>query len=473
MNALTRILLLSLLAAPGALAETDGHSLHIGVDERTDLGLTVYSDFAIVRDVRTTMLPTGLVELEYHGVAKTIDPTSVRTATRGGGDGVDVLRQSYQYDLLNKHSLLERYIGRKLKYSRSLVRDNGTLEKVFREGTLLSIDPEIVQFGDSIEISPEGVISLPYIPEGLKTDPTLVWTVDNGRRGEQDIETQYLANGISWNAEYLLVLDDDERRFDLSSWVNLTNESGTAFRDASLKLVAGEVQRAAAKRQPVMYSLARSEMAMDSSSGPSREVLADYHLYEFPARVSIRDHETLQLAFRDADSVKVEKDYVSVAPVALHQMREPQTGRFDIRYTFDNSKRGSLGEPLPAGRARVMKADSDGNLQLLGESSIPHTALGEDVELQVGKAFDLAIERTQKSWRRIGDRAAEVTVEVTVTNAGSERKPLIVHEKFSGDWEVVAQSEAGKKIDAATLEYVLTLGGGKSQTFSYTVRSTF
>ncbi|MDZ7684912.1 MAG: hypothetical protein U5O39_07770 [Gammaproteobacteria bacterium] len=312
---------------------------------------------------------------------------------------------------------------------------------------------------------------MPTVPEGLKTTPTLVWDLTSDRRGQQRIETTYTADGIGWNVDYTLVLDEAEKTLDLDSWVNLTNESGKAYDNAELKLVAGEVKRVGSGNDQPRPMMLRAGVAEDSR-GPQRENLSDYHLYDFPGTVSIGDKETLQLDFRSVDGVAVGKQYVSVASVPVHQSREPQSSRFDIRLNFDNLKGSSPGEPLPAGRVRVMKAGSDGNLQLLGEDRIEHTPVGETVNLVIGKAFDLGIERTQKDWRRITNEMSEVTVEVAVTNSKRGEAHLIIREKFFGDWEVISQTASGRKIDSTTLEFALDLDGGESRTFNYTVRAT-
>lgn len=447
-------------------AQSLAHSAHVTPKDQARLDLTVYADFALVRDVREFSLPVGAVELEFEHVARTIDPTSVRVRTLNDV-GVTVLRQSYQYDLLNKHSLLERYIGRKLKYSRTVQLDDNTFEKVLREGILLSIEPEIVQFGDEIEISPEGVISLPYVPEGLKTIPTLVWRLDNKRRGIQQVETTYIADQLGWEAEYTLSLSADESTLSLSSWVNLTNETGVTWTSAGLKLVAGNVNRERQSGPRPQAMMARAEFS-DAAAPPSRSMLGDYHIYEFPGRVDLANHEVAQLRFLEANGIPVEKRYISRWQVARHQMNEAQVSGFDISYAFDTTR---VDEPLPAGRARIMKADVEGRLQLLGEDRIDHTPVGKKVEVTVGQAFDLVAERTQMSYRQIDRRAVEMTVDVRVSNHGDERRDLTLHEKLFGDWEVVSRSGAFDKIDATTLALDVALEAGAERVFSYTIRT--
>ncbi len=443
--------------------------LHMPVDAERRVALTVYSDFALIRDVRNTTLPVGLVDVDFEAVAQTIDPSSVRVRSINHEDQFEVLQQSYEFDLLNKRSVLERYIGKKLKYSRSVLSGD-QYEKVLREGILLSIDPEIVQFGDEIEIGPEGVISLPYIPYGLKTTPTLVWRAQNQRRGPQQIETSYLAEGIGWSADYLMTLNDSETRFDLSSWVRLQNETGVSYENASLKLVAGEVRRErVAPTGMASMQMARAELA--DMMQVQRTSLSDYYLYDFPTPVTLRQKENKQLRFIDATGIRVQKHYVAVAGVPVHQMSQPQQQQFQIRYGFDN--RGPLGEPLPAGRVRVMRADGDGDSQLLGEGRIRHTPRGESVELVVGEAFDLTIKRTQKDWRRLAERTAELTMAVEVANRKDEAADVVVQEKLYGDWQAVKQTLPGEKIDSSTLEFRLKLRAGEVRNFSYTVRTTF
>ena len=186
--------IVTLMVGLSAMAEPQSQKLTR--QSQTDLSLTIYNGFSVVRDVRNVVLPVGELLVEYHDVASTLKPSSVQVATLGSNKGIRVLEQSYRYDLLNRQNLLDTYIGRKLKYSRTVLQDQ-TYEKVLREGILLSTNPEIVDFGDEIEISPVGVISLPEVPEGLILNPTLVWLMDNSNAGEQSIATTYIANKLS------------------------------------------------------------------------------------------------------------------------------------------------------------------------------------------------------------------------------------------------------------------------------------
>jgi hypothetical protein len=461
-------LIVSLLAQNGyAQAE----QVVVGEDSRTDLSITVYNNnFALVRETRASILPRGLVEVEFQDVPKTIDPTSVTVKSLGKGRQLSVLEQNYQYDLLNKETLLSKFVGKKLKYSRTIL-EGASYEKILREGNLLAMSPEIVDFGDEIEIDPEGTITLSYVPEELISKPTLIWLVENEVSSSQLLETSYLANGISWQADYIMVLDDKASEFDLSAWVTMNNQSGARFRNAQIKLVAGDVNRVAAQARPEMY-MEKRMMASDMA-GAREESLFEYHLYTMPRKTNLANNQTKQLKLMSAEDVGFTKDYILSTHVGNQRMAQSQTSKFDVKLNFDNRKKNNLGMPLPAGRVRVYQQDLSGALQLVGEDRVKHTPEDETVTLSVGKAFDLVAERKQTDYRRIGDRGVELSYQVTVRNHKKEKATVTINEKLFGDWVISSESVKGEKIDVSIQQYKFTIEGGGTQSFDYTARITY
>ena len=74
--------------------------------------------------------------------------------------------------------------------------------------------------------------------------PTLVWLAENNLLNGQKVEASYLTNGINWRSDYVVTLNDKDDKADLSGWVTIDNKSGATYRNAKLKLVAGDVNRA-------------------------------------------------------------------------------------------------------------------------------------------------------------------------------------------------------------------------------------
>ena len=200
---LARFLMVGIVVLSTGIATAS--QFELGVESRTRLALTVFnSNLTVVRDQREVVLPTGEIELEFTDVARTILPPTVSISS-AASQGFSANQQNYRFDLLNPNSLLERFVGRKVKYSKFLLQEKG-YEKILREGILLSINPEIVKFGDVIEISPEWTISLPYIPDDLNTSPTLVFKGENQKSGKQELTVRYHAAGVGWEADYALTL---------------------------------------------------------------------------------------------------------------------------------------------------------------------------------------------------------------------------------------------------------------------------
>ncbi len=291
----------------------------------------------------------------------------------------------------------------------------------------------------------------------------------------QKIETSYVTDAFSWQAEHLLTLNETEDAFNLSTRVSVENQSGINYDKAHVNLVAGDVNRE--QQTPRMQRDAPMMMRAEAktfSNGAdiAPEALGDVYVYRVPVQVDIKHHETKQLELFDARNIKVKRTYKLTTQVMTHQNPQPESNRFDVTFAFENNKRNGLGDPFPAGRVRVFKDDS-GVLRLLGEDRVRHTPGGETIEITTGKAFDLVAERTQKSWRRLGDRAVEVTYEIALRNAKSEPATLILHERLYGDWSIVSQTADGKKLDSITQEYSIDLKAGESRTFTYTARTTF
>ena len=58
----------------------------------------------------------------------------------------------------------------------------------------------------------------------------------------QRVEASYLTGGITWRADYVMVINAADTRTDLTGWVTVDNKSGATYGNAALKLVAGRRQ---------------------------------------------------------------------------------------------------------------------------------------------------------------------------------------------------------------------------------------
>jgi hypothetical protein len=219
------------------------------LSDQTDLNVTVYnSNIALVRDVRQLTLPSGLINLKFADIAATVNPATVHFRSLTDPDKLSVIEQNYEYDLLDPAKLLHKYVGREVTLVRSF-RENGETKHEDVKATLLADNNGPVwKIGNDIVTGGafEGY-RFPEVPPNLYERPTLLMSLENSGARKQQIEASYLAGNLSWNADYVLTVGREDKAADLDGWVTLANTSGTAFHNARLQLVAGELNRLPAK----------------------------------------------------------------------------------------------------------------------------------------------------------------------------------------------------------------------------------
>lgn len=466
MIVLAMVMVMGILATGVATAS----QVELGVADRTHLALTVYnSNLVVVRDQREVVLPAGGIELEFTGVAQTILPSTVSISAATSG-GFSAKQQNYRFDLLSPNSLLERFVGSKISYSNFLIQEKG-YEKILREGILLSINPEIVKFGDAIEIAPAGTISLPYTADELNTSPTLVFKGENQQSGKQNLAVRYHAAGIGWEADYALTLGKEA---SLSGWVTIRNQSSSDFAVDELVLVAGDVNQnpGGVKMMPEMQRMS-STVSFDSAS-PVLSNSGDYHAYRFPGEVELLKNDVTQLKLISAEGIKYEKSYRLASVVQQYGRQAAQESSPAVWITIRGSGENGLKKPLPAGNIRVYEqGDSSESLigeAFIGEGRIGHTAVGKKVDIRVGRAFDVSVNRIQTSFQRFGEREANAGYRLKVTNDKLEPIVVSLEEQLAGDWTIVSESQEGTKRDSMTYVFELTVPAKGSAELDYSAR---
>ena len=294
-----------------------------------------------------------------------------------------------------------------------------------------------------------GQIVFPSLPENLVSKPTLMWLLRNAATAPQRVEASYLTGGITWKADYVVILNAADDRADLTGWVTIDNKSGATYRDAALKLVAGDVNRARDDRtRQAMEMAAKSVAAAPASRDFVSEGFFEYHLYTLDGRTTIKDKQTKQLTLMSAAGVPVRKElaFFGARDYYRTQYGTPMSNqKVSVFVELTNAKANNLGVPLPKGKIRVYKADKSGSQQLVGEDWIDHTPKDERVRIKMGEAFDVVGERTQRDWKKIGGSTYEVEWEISLRNHKKEDVVVSVIEPIPGDWEVLRETPAARE----------------------------
>ncbi len=466
-----RLIAFTLAAVLGAAPVAGAAPLRITAAEQRDVMITVYNgNLGLVKDVREVRLDAGLIETHFMDVAAQIDPTSVLLRSLTDSTGLKILEQNYEYDLLSSEKLMEKYVGRKVR----LYQSNGT----FQEATLLSTRGPVYDINGQIHMGHFGSVVLPALPENLVSKPTLAWLLRNTRPAPQRVEASYLTAGISWKSDYVMLINAADSRADLTGWVTINNQSGATYRNAALKLVAGDINRAASRddsrRAMEMAAKAASPAVADREF--KSEGFFEYHLYTLDGRTTIKESQTKQLTLLSAADFPVDKQFIYHGAAGYHRTQYGvpiSNQKVGVYLDIRNTKENRLGVPLPKGKVRVYKADASGSQQLIGEDWIDHTPKDERVRIKMGEAFDLVGERVQKDWKKIGSKLYEIEWEITLRNHKKEAVTVEVIEPMPGDWEVLRATHPHEKLQAFTARWKIPVPREGATTLGYRTRVRF
>lgn len=462
------------LAAAPAAAEAFTSTL----DDQTDLAVTVYnSDLALVRDTRNLRLGAGVTDLHFMDIAATVNPASVHFRSLTEPGRVSVLEQNYEYDLLEPDKLLRKFVGRDVTLIRRKTDQGTTTEEEVKARLLSYNNAPVWQINDEI-VTGIGAdhIRFPELPGNLYSRPTLIWTLNNSGATQHRVEASYLAQKLSWSADYVLTVARDDKAADLDGWVTLVNGSGTSFRNAKLQFVAGELNRVR-KAMAISERLAKSEMMDAAAPAMTQESFSDYHLYSMDRKTSVNNNETKQVSMMSATGFPVQKRYVVDGQAFFYRSPlhpgSPLKDAVQVYYQLKNEAKSGLGMPMPSGTVRVYQSDSKGGVQFVGEDRIAHTPKDETINLKIGEAFDVTCERKQTDFQRISNNVFETEYSITLKNHKAIPINVEVNEPIGGTWRMVSSSHTWAKTDAWAATFAVPIAVDGTVELKYRVRVTY
>jgi hypothetical protein len=495
--------------APGGRAAAGGPS---------GLALTIYNqNFAVVRQPIDLNLERGSNRIEYADTTAHLEPDSVILQDPSGAHGLRILEQNYRNDPVTEAWLLAAYEGKELAFE---VTRDGKPEiikaKLVRSGYVPHYNA-LQRYGSQyqyqqmagssydagggspiVEIDGEIRFGLPGRPifPSLASDslmkPTLNWLLDSDSAGRFPAELSYVTGGMTWVADYNAVAPQEGNELDITGWVTMDNQSGKTFDNAQIKLMAGEVNKIQPSAMMVSrdYAFAAREKSSVGDAEVREQAFGEYHLYTLPRPVTLDDRETKQVEFIRAPKVKAARVYVydGAKFSAQYQYWGYEQIRNNREYgtemnteiwvmqEINNSKANHLGIPLPKGRVRFYRRDSDGALEFIGENQIKHTPNDETLRIFTGNAFDIVGERRQTNYRIDTDKKVmDETFEIKLRNHKKEPVEVraVEHLYRCINWEITQKSDEFLKTDSRTAEFGVRVPASGEKTVTYTVHYTW
>lgn len=434
--------------------------------------LTIYNDGRVlVRRAIATSVPKGASEHRLE--LGPLDPATVVSLD----PGVTIVRGVFDA-AETEDAVLRRLVGQSLGVERP--KAGGGYETF--QVKLLGVDP--ARF-----LMPDGTVSfqvpgaLRYPASAVASTPTGTLAVTSGT-ARKDLPLGWFTDGAAWSAAYNVVLGAREARVSGEAVIASPSLSAT---DADVQLLAGSVSRAQAPmptlakaRGQMMTMEARADMAM-----PSEEAAGEFHLYTLPGKVSLRPGSTTTIALFEPATTAYEKRLVVRGQLPwvgfIPQVPDEQPVPVQVSYVVKRPRKTPLGDaPIPGGVARIYEPDGAGRLQLVGESSLGHSAAGEDLTLYAGNAFDLTAKRVQTDYVTTPEKRGGVTrtiamlaYRVTIRNAGDQAQAVEVREERGGEWSVESSSVPADKVSAGVTRFRVTVPAGGEVELTYRIRAVW
>jgi hypothetical protein len=446
------------------------------LNDQTDLSVTVYnSNIALVRDVRNLTVPNGLFRLKLMDIAATVNPATVHFRSLNEPDKLSVIEQNYEYDLLEPAKLLHKYVGKEVTLTRSYMENGSTKREDIKATLLADNNGPVWKIGNDIVTGMYGeTYRFPEVPANLFDRPTLLMSLENSGSRKQQIEASYLAGSLSWNSDYVLTVGRDDKAADLDGWVTLVNNSGTAFHNARLQLVAGDLNRIqVAAAAPMARDMAMAKATRAEQF--AQENFSEYHLYTLGRKTSVEDKETKQISLLQGSGIPVEKHFVVNGQNFYYHNRQnpgsPIKDNVMVFYKFRNDEKSGLGMPMPAGNVRVYQKDSKGSILFVGEDRVDHTPKDEMLNIHIGTAFDVISERKQTDYKSIDNRTWEMEFEITLRNHKDTPITVEVNEPIGGDWEMINSSYKYTKTAAWAAQFNVPVAANGTSVLKYRIRA--
>lgn len=447
--------------------------------EDSGVAVTIYNDnFAVVKENRLMDFQKGVNTFRFTDVAERIDPTSVNFLCVNAPDAIKILEQNYEYDLVNTDSLLKRFLDKEITL---LVKGSGAATVQLVQGTLLSsLGQDVIirqSDGTLVILSHDSIqhISLSKAPEDLVTRPTLVWLVKSEKSGNNLCRVTYTTEGIGWRADYNTVLNDKENALDFSGWVTIENNSGAAYQDAGIKLIAGDVHRLHPQpRRPDSMMVRSAKMDLAGGEGFEEKAFMEYHLYTLGRKSTILNNQVKQIELIDpAINVPLDKKYI--VEYSFNEWMLKHKDRVQVKLEFENKEEYGLGIALPKGTVRVFKKDpADDTLEFVGEDEIDHTPRKEKLSLYIGDAFDIVPEQKIIE-SRSGDSFITYTRQVELRNRKDEDVTVYVDEliPWRRNWRIEKKSHDYETRDAHTVRFSVKVSADQTVTLEYRMTQTW
>jgi len=484
-------------------------------DDASQPSLTIYNqNFAVVRQELPLDLKSGVNSVRVTDITMHLEPDSVILRDPNGKQPIQVLEQNYRADPISEPLLLSLFEGKTIEFLTQRENKQEVVQgKIIRSGyvphSLMAMreygqqyyqaqmayaggsEQPIIEVGGKVRFGLPGTPLFPALGDDTVLKPTLQWLLSTQTPGPLRAEFSYVTGGLTWEADYNIVAPEKGNAVDIVGWVTMDNQSGKAFQNARIKLMAGDVNKIQPGQASTGGFVFRAGMGGPTTPPVTESTFDEYHLYTLARPTTLDDRETKQVEFIRAANVSTTQIYVydglKLDPNRYNGWNwenirnESSYGtesnpKIWVMREFNNSEANHLGMPLPKGRVRFYRRNNDGQIEFTGENVIDHTPRDEKVRVYTGNAFDLTGERRRTDYRLDTNRQRlDESFEIKVRNHKKEAVDVRVVEHLYRwvTWDILEKSDPYRKTDSKTIEFPVTIPADGEKTITYTAHYTW
>lgn len=428
------------------------------------------SGYALITETRTVTIPAGESIVRFEGVAEGMFPESAIVTGLPKG----VKEKNRDARLLSPSGLVDAYLKRAVTITRTS-KATGAVRKYDAIITAAPGGAVILQSGDGYEALhctglPERM-GFAQLPANLSAKPTLSVLTHADTATTAKLTLTYMAAGFDWQANYVAQLREgkigEKEKIDIFAWLTLANGGNQSFVNANTMAIAGAPNRERRGAQPrptggslqlkcwptqrthqvpyrpgyhpvppppppppvptAMYSMAVTENIVVTASRirgeklmspvavvvAEQEDLGDLKLYRIPEPVTVNAKGQKQVAMIVKPGAAFDRLYTANVDDYSDDgsdSSQPMT----ILFRGENRKEKGLGLPMPQGQVMLFEASDHGPL-LAGEAMLADRAVGDEIEMAVGRSSDVRFAVT-----RLPETGNRQRHKIAITNARSE-----------------------------------------------------
>lgn len=451
-----KALLLGLTLASGTVMSVDaavsGFS-KVKADDIKSTTVTVYPNNGLVHQTIKKKLASGKIEVQIPYDSRFWQMDTLMLTSGDGLDGLPPVSQSWSQPLVETSELILALLGKDVELMRPgektvvgrLQAWNGTTGLLlFKDGR-----QELFEWidGFSLRSVSGSLLSVEQLMPDLKAQFDLATPIST-------LNLSYFNRGLNFSNRYRLVLQPEKSQLALSFGATVNNNSLTSYKKASIILAAGDSgENTAPSYQPRMIMAKVEDSAGIGDSIRSGELLFTPvpGMFDLPARSSVS-------VYLDSESeIPYKTSYRYSFFGSAHSGNEVVKAHPNATIRFMSSK------DLPAGAVQVFTTSKDAALRMVSSGQLPQTAGKNPVELNVGQAYTVTVERSRFETEQT-ESGWEVKWQFKVTNSLAKPVRLLLEDTSYQLLNIIKLS--GLKREGAELYVEIPAENTKTITFT-------